>query len=126
MTKTNSGEASQKQSRKCSQDIPRNSNQAGESQVSGWYSKTTACFGKPNAPEFEGFQLDAIFEQNGIISVQRRNSTIWSRKEIIMLQLLLKKKDGENARQCAKKTQRQEIGRIQGHTHQLMQNKKLV
>ena len=29
------------------------------------------------------------------ISVQRRNSTIWSRKEIIMLQLLLKKTDGK-------------------------------
>ena len=60
------------------------------------------------------------------ISAQRGNSTIQSRKEIIMLQLLLKMTDGENARQCAKNTQRQEIGRIQGLLHQLMQNKKLV
>ena len=52
---------------------------------------------------------------NIIISVQRRNSTIRSRKEIIILQLLLKMMtDGENARQCAKSTQRPETGRIQG------------
>ena len=60
------------------------------------------------------------------ISVQRRKSTIRSRKEIIMLQLLLKMMDGENTHQCAKNTQRQDIGTIQGHTHQFMQNKKLV
>ena len=60
------------------------------------------------------------------ISVQRRNSTIRSRKEIIMLQPLLKMTDEENARQCAKNTQRPETGRIQGHTHPLMQIKKLV
>ena len=38
-----------------------------------------------------------------------------------MSQLLLKMTDGENARQCAKNTQRAETGRIQGHSHQLMQ-----
>ena len=43
-----------------------------------------------------------------------------------MLQLLLKMMDGENARQCAKNTQRLKTGRIEGHTHQLVQNKKLV
>ena len=55
-----------KQTRKYSQDISRNASKAGGSQVIGWYSKTTACFGKPNAPEFERFQFDAICEQNGI------------------------------------------------------------
>ena len=49
-----------KQTRKCSQNITRNSNQAGGSQVVGWYSKTTPCFGKPNAPEFERFHFDTI------------------------------------------------------------------
>ena len=43
---------------------PRNSIKTGRSQVTSGYSKTTACIGKPNAPEFEGFQLDAIYEQN--------------------------------------------------------------
>ena len=64
--RTNSGKASQKQTRKYSQDIHRNSNKAGGSQIIGWYSKTTACFGKPNASEFEGFQFGAIYEQNWI------------------------------------------------------------
>ena len=59
------------------------------------------------------------------ISEQRRNSTIRSRKEIIMSQQLLKMTDGKIHR-CAKNTQRPEISRIQGHAHQLMQNKKLV
>ena len=62
-----------KQTRKCSQDVSRNSNKTGRSQVIGGYSKTTACIGKPNAPEFEGLRLDAI--------VQRRTSTIRSRKK---------------------------------------------
>ena len=42
----------------------RKSNKTGRSQVIGGYSETTASFGKPNAPEFEGFLLDVIYEQN--------------------------------------------------------------
>ena len=57
----NSGEA--QQTRKYSQDISRNSNKAGGSQVIGEYSKTTASVGKPNAPEFERFQVDVIYVQ---------------------------------------------------------------
>ena len=53
-----------KETWKCSQDVSRNSNKTGWSQAIGWYSKTIACIGKPNAPEFEGFQFDAIYEQN--------------------------------------------------------------
>ena len=49
---------------KRSQDVTRNSNKTGRSQDIGGYSKTTACIGKPNAPEFEGFQFDATYEQN--------------------------------------------------------------
>ena len=45
---------------------PRNSNGAIGSQVIGWYSKTPAYFGKPNAPECKRFQFDAIYEQNWI------------------------------------------------------------
>ena len=59
-------------------------------------------------------------------SEQRRNSTIQSRKEIIIRRLILKMTDGENARQCAKNTQRPETGKIQGHTHRLIQTNKEI
>ena len=47
-----------------------------------------------------------------LISVQRRNYTIRSRKETTMLRLLLKMTDGEIASQCAKNTQRPKTERI--------------
>ena len=61
--------------------VPKKSNETWKCQVLGWCSKTTECIGKPNVPEFEGLQLDAISEQKLNISVQRRNSTIRSRQE---------------------------------------------
>ena len=120
--RTKSGERSQSRPESARKNIPRNSNQTG-SQVIGWYSETTACFGKPNASEFERFQFDAHLWAKLHISVQRRNSTIRSRNEIIVLHILLKMTDGESARQCAKITQRLETWRTQGHTHRLMQTK---
>ena len=53
-----------KQTRNRSQESPEIQNSTGRSGVIGGYSKTTACTGKPNAPEFEGFQFDAICEPN--------------------------------------------------------------
>ena len=61
-----------------------------------------------------------------IFSVDRRNSTIRSRKETTMFQLLLMMTDGESALRCVKNIQRPETERIQSHTHQLMQKKKWV
>ena len=60
------------------------------------------------------------------ISVQRRTSTIRSRKETTMLQLLSMMTDGESALRCAKNIQRPETERIQSHTHRLMQTNNLV
>ena len=91
--------------------LPRISSQTRGSPVIGWHSKTTPCPRKPNAAELERFQFDVILWAKSNISVHWRNSTIRSRKEIIMLQVLLKMVDEENARQCAKKTQRPETGR---------------
>ena len=112
-------ERQSKQTGKCSQDIPGYSNEAGGFQVIGRYSKTTA-YASGNR------MLQNLKDFNSMPFMSKRNSAIRSRKEIIMSQLLLKMTDGENARQCANNTQRPEIGTIQGHTHQLMQNKKLV
>ena len=61
--KTNSGDTRQSR-HESTRKTHRNSNQAGESQVIGWYPETTASFGKPNAPELERFQFDVICEQN--------------------------------------------------------------
>ena len=61
---SNSGDASQTQTWKRSQDVPRNSNKTERSQAIGGYSKTTACIVTPNSSEFEGFQFDTIYEQN--------------------------------------------------------------
>ena len=50
---------------------------------------------------FERFQFDVIYEQN----VHRRHSTIRSREETSMSQLLLMMTDGESALRCAKNIQ---------------------
>ena len=115
-----------KQTRKCSQDIPRNSNQAGGSQVIGWFSKTTACFGKPNASGFERFQFDAIHEQNWISPYNGEILPSDRERKSLRYKHSRRSRMGESALRCVKNIQRREIGRIQGHTHHLMQNKKLV
>ena len=90
-----------KQTRNCSQDVSRHSHKTGRSQVIGWYSKTTGCIGKPTAPEFEGFQFDAIYEQNWI-SPYNGEILPSDREETAMLQLLLMMTDGKSALRCAK------------------------
>ena len=49
------------------------------------YSKTTACIGKPDAPEFERFQFDATEEQNCISPYKNEilPSKVRSKKEVI-------------------------------------------
>ena len=119
----NSGDASQSRPdsvRKMSPEIQMK----GRSQVIGGYSKTTACIGKPNAPEFEGFQFDAIYEQNWtspyngeILPSDRErklrcyNCSWWWRinKTHFNVQRIM---------------QRPETKRIHRHTHQLMQKNK--
>ena len=101
---------------KCSQVVPRNSEKTGRSQINGWYSKTTACIGKPNAPGFEGFQFDSIFDK-----IKYLRTTVKFYHPIDKgNQLLLMITDGESALRCAKNIQRPETERIQGHTHRLI------
>ena len=75
---------------------------------------------------FKDFSSLPLMSKIFNISVQRRNSTIRSRKETSMSQLLLMMTDGKSAFRCAKKITRPETERIRSHTHQLMQKKKLV
>ena len=56
----NSGGASQSRPESARKMSPEIQLKKERSQVIGWYSETAACFGKPNASEFERFQFDAI------------------------------------------------------------------
>ena len=70
-----------KQTRMRSQDVPRNSNETGRSQVIGGYSKTTACIGNTECSSIWRISIRYHLWAKLKISVQRRKSTIRSRKE---------------------------------------------
>ena len=114
-----------KQTRKYSQDITRNSNK--EEDLKSWVDI-------PRLPHASGNRmLQNLKDFNSMPFLSKIEYLCATakfyhpiEKGTTMLQLLLMMTDGENPHQCAENVQRPETERIQGHTHRLMQNKKLV